>query len=54
VTGALYVVDGGITIAKGPVGKETPKNLREQPEGELHDLEHQYEGLEVTPTGSRR
>jgi NAD(P)-dependent dehydrogenase (short-subunit alcohol dehydrogenase family) len=54
VTGALYVVDGGITIAKGPVGKETPKALREQPEGELHDLEHQYEGLEVTPTGSRR
>lgn len=50
VTGALYVVDGGITIAKGPVGKETPKELRKQPEGELHDLEHAHEGLEVTPT----
>jgi NAD(P)-dependent dehydrogenase (short-subunit alcohol dehydrogenase family) len=50
VTGALYVVDGGITIAKGPVGKETPKELRKEPEGELHDLHHAHEGLEVTPT----
>ncbi|HWM94511.1 MAG TPA: SDR family oxidoreductase [Thermoanaerobaculia bacterium] len=49
VTGALWVVDGGITIAKGPVGKETPRELREQPTGELHDLEHAHEGLEVTP-----
>ncbi|HSK80807.1 MAG TPA: SDR family oxidoreductase [Thermoanaerobaculia bacterium] len=54
VTGALYVVDGGITIAKGPVGKETPKELRKEPVGELHDLAHQYEGLEVEPTGTRR
>lgn len=50
VTGALYVVDGGITIAKGPAGKKTPRSLREQPEGELHDLEHAHDGLEVTPT----
>jgi NAD(P)-dependent dehydrogenase (short-subunit alcohol dehydrogenase family) len=49
VTGALWVVDGGITIAKGPVGEETPRELREQPKGELHDLEHAHEGLEVTP-----
>jgi hypothetical protein len=54
VTGALFVVDGGITIAKGPVGKETPKELRKEPAGELHDLAHQYEGLEVEPTGTRR
>lgn len=50
VTGALYVVDGGITIAKGPVGKKTPKELRKQPECELHDLVHAHDGLEVTPT----
>ena len=51
VTGALWVVDGGITIAKGPVGKETPRELREEPTGELHDLAHTHEGLEVTPAG---
>ncbi len=45
VTGALYVVDGGITIAKGPVGSETPWWLRSEPEGELR-LEHSQEGLE--------
>jgi NAD(P)-dependent dehydrogenase (short-subunit alcohol dehydrogenase family) len=50
VTGALWVVDGGTTIAKGPVGDETPRELREAPKGELHDLEHAHEGLEVTPT----
>ena len=54
VTGALYVVDGGITIAKGPVGDETPKELRKEPAGELHDLAHTHEGLEVEPTGARR
>ena len=54
VTGALWVVDGGTTIAKGPVGDETPKELRKQPKGELHDLAHTHEGLEVEPTGARR
>jgi NAD(P)-dependent dehydrogenase (short-subunit alcohol dehydrogenase family) len=49
VTGALYVVDGGITIGKGPVGKQTPRELRKEPEGELHDLHHAHEGLEVGP-----
>jgi NAD(P)-dependent dehydrogenase (short-subunit alcohol dehydrogenase family) len=49
VTGALWVVDGGITIGKGPVGKETPRDLREEPVGELHDLAHTHEGLEVMP-----
>jgi NAD(P)-dependent dehydrogenase (short-subunit alcohol dehydrogenase family) len=49
VTGALWVVDGGVTVAKGPIGKETPKELREEPKGELHDLHHAHEGLEVTP-----
>jgi NAD(P)-dependent dehydrogenase (short-subunit alcohol dehydrogenase family) len=54
VTGALWVADGGITIAKGPVGKETPRDLRQEPKGELHDLAHTYEGLEVEPAGGRR
>jgi NAD(P)-dependent dehydrogenase (short-subunit alcohol dehydrogenase family) len=54
VTGALWVVDGGITIAKGPVGKETPRDLRQEPKGELHDLAHTHEGLEVQPVGGRR
>lgn len=54
VTGALFVVDGGTTIAKGPVGDETPKELRQPPKGELHDLAHAHEGLEVEPTGARR
>ena len=44
VTGALYVVDGGTTIAKGPVGDMVPKGLRKQPKGEL-DLHHQHDGL---------
>jgi NAD(P)-dependent dehydrogenase (short-subunit alcohol dehydrogenase family) len=51
VTGALWVVDGGTTIAKGSVGKQTPEELRRPPVGELHDLEHAHDGLEVVPTG---
>ena len=49
VTGALWVVDGGVTVAKGSIGKETPKKLREEPRGELHDLHHAHDGLKVTP-----
>ncbi|MGA7274531.1 MAG: SDR family NAD(P)-dependent oxidoreductase [Candidatus Udaeobacter sp.] len=44
VTGALYVVDGGTTIAKGPVGDLVPKSLRKEPKGEL-DLAHSHDGL---------
>jgi NAD(P)-dependent dehydrogenase (short-subunit alcohol dehydrogenase family) len=44
VTGALYVVDGGTTIAKGPVGDLVPKSLRKEPKGEL-DLTHSHHGL---------
>jgi|SRR5688572_21062142 len=43
VTGALFSVDGGITIAKGPVGDETPSSVREQPEGEIA-LHHAKDG----------
>ena len=44
VTGALYFVDGGTTIAKGPVGDLVPPRLRKEPKGEL-DLEHSRDGL---------
>jgi len=44
VTGALYVVDGGTTIAKGPVGDLVPKSLRSQPKSELK-LSHSHHGL---------
>ncbi|HEX2190708.1 MAG TPA: SDR family NAD(P)-dependent oxidoreductase [Longimicrobiaceae bacterium] len=43
VTGALWVVDGGTTIAKGPVGDEVPDELRGAPEPHLR-LEHSLEG----------
>jgi NAD(P)-dependent dehydrogenase (short-subunit alcohol dehydrogenase family) len=45
VTGALWLADGGVTPAKGAVGKQTPFWKRSQPEGELR-LEHGKEGLE--------
>jgi NAD(P)-dependent dehydrogenase (short-subunit alcohol dehydrogenase family) len=43
VTGALYSVDGGITINKGPMGMMADKFMKEQPEGEL-ELHHSHEG----------
>jgi NAD(P)-dependent dehydrogenase (short-subunit alcohol dehydrogenase family) len=43
VTGALYMVDGGITIAKGPVGDEASSSFKDEPEGELK-LKHTMEG----------
>lgn len=49
VTGALWLADGGVTIAKGAVGKETPKSLRQQPQGELR-LDHSKDGLENKET----
>jgi len=49
VTGALWLVDGGITPAKGPVGKETPLWKRFEPDGELR-LDHSKEGLENKET----
>ncbi len=49
VTGALYVVDGGTTIAKGPVGDEVPKENRQPPVGEL-ELEHSRDGLKNKET----
>jgi NAD(P)-dependent dehydrogenase (short-subunit alcohol dehydrogenase family) len=45
VTGALYAVDGGISTAKGAVGTQTPRSMREPPKGTL-DLRHSRDGLE--------
>lgn len=45
VTGALWLADGGVTPAKGSVGKQTPFWKRSEPQGELR-LEHSQEGLE--------
>ena len=49
VTGALWLVDGGMTPAKGPIGKETPFWKSVEPDGELR-LEHSKEGLENKET----
>ncbi|MFB2836135.1 SDR family NAD(P)-dependent oxidoreductase [Floridanema evergladense] len=49
VTGALWLVDGGVTVAKGAVGQDTPNNLREEPQGELR-LDHSLEGLKNKET----
>ena len=44
VTGALWLVDGGTTIGKGPIGDMVPRALRKEPEGTLN-LEHERDGL---------
>lgn len=43
ITGGLFPVDGGITIAKGPVGKQADSEMANQPEGEL-ELHHSMDG----------
>lgn len=52
-TGALFSVDGGVTIAKGPVGDLTPAELAQEPEGELH-LQHSMDGATNMLRGSHR
>ncbi|WP_315789292.1 glucose 1-dehydrogenase [Fischerella sp. JS2] len=52
VTGALWLADGGVTVAKGAVGKDTPFWLRSEPQGELR-LDHSQEGLENKQTQSK-
>lgn len=49
VTGALWLADGGVTVAKGAVGSDTPFWLRSEPKGELR-LDHSREGLENKET----
>lgn len=43
VTGAMYPVDGGVTVSKGPVGKQAKRSVTKEPKGEL-DLDHSMEG----------
>ncbi|MGL5875194.1 MAG: SDR family NAD(P)-dependent oxidoreductase [Xenococcaceae cyanobacterium] len=45
VTGALWLADGGVTVAKGAVGQQTPEQLRQPPQNKLR-LDHSREGLE--------
>ncbi|MFP4145624.1 MAG: SDR family NAD(P)-dependent oxidoreductase [Phycisphaeraceae bacterium] len=49
MTGSLVFVDGGITIAKGPVGDQVPEEIARPPQGKL-DLKHTWEGLEHKTT----
>jgi hypothetical protein len=46
VTGAIYTVDGGILIGKGPQGMMADKALKTPPQGELN-LKHSHEGDSV-------
>ncbi|MBA9079690.1 MULTISPECIES: SDR family NAD(P)-dependent oxidoreductase [Rufibacter] len=43
VTGALYFVDGGVTVAKGPVGDKVKGSLKKEPNGTLK-TEHSLDG----------
>lgn len=43
VTGAIYYVDGGTTIAKGPMGEKAAESMQQEPQGELQ-LEHAKDG----------
>ncbi|MEB3360257.1 MAG: SDR family oxidoreductase [Synechococcales bacterium] len=52
VTGALWLADGGVTVAKGPVGSKVPDELRQEPEGTLKDLQYGREGLKNQPVKS--
>lgn len=45
VTGALWLADGGVTVAKGSVGADTPESIRVEPQGTLHHLGHAKDGL---------
>ncbi len=47
VTGALLLADGGITIAHGNIGEQTPDEMAQQPEGVLQ-LSHEREAAEMT------
>ncbi len=45
VTGALYFVDGGMSIGRGPIGERVPEPLR-QPDTQMLNLQHRKQGLE--------
>jgi NAD(P)-dependent dehydrogenase (short-subunit alcohol dehydrogenase family) len=50
VTGAMFPVDGGITAAKGAIGKQA-KGSAEKPSGEL-SLDHSLDGATDTRRGA--
>ncbi|GAL83130.1 short-chain dehydrogenase [Sporocytophaga myxococcoides] len=54
VTGALYSVDGGVTITKGGVGVKADKSMKKEPKGHIK-LQHQQEGATYIrePAGKR-
>ena len=35
VTGALFLADGGITVAHGNIGEQVPDELKREPQGQL-------------------
>ena len=43
VTGALFLADGGITVAHGNIGEQVPDEFREEPQGRFK-LSHALEG----------
>ena len=43
VTGAIYFVDGGVTISKSNSGAQVPADLKKEPEGELN-TQHSKDG----------
>ncbi len=53
VTGALYFVDGGISIGRGPAGEDVPVKLRKPPKGKLK-LKHTKEGLKNKKVNSKQ
>jgi NAD(P)-dependent dehydrogenase (short-subunit alcohol dehydrogenase family) len=53
VTGALFSVDGGITIGKGPIGKEAESEVTKEPVGELN-LHHSMDGATNMLRGTHR
>ena len=52
VTGALFSVDGGITIGKGPIGKEAESHVTKEPTSELN-LQHGKDGATDMLRGSQ-
>ena len=43
VTGALFLADGGITVAHGNIGQQVPDELKREPQGQLN-LSHELAG----------
>jgi hypothetical protein len=53
ITGALFSVDGGISISKGTAGEEVEPQLRKRPEGTLR-LSHTMDGATAMRRGGPR